>query len=165
MLEKATMADFAELCRLYEAVCGAMEATGLRQWHWGRYPAPQDVEEDLRQGWLYVYREEGEILCAMAVNQEQDPLYADIPWRYAGTPGLFHRVAVSPAAQGKGLARRALHEVEDILRAQGCTVLRGDTFSLNRNALRLYERLGMEKAGELHFAGFAEPFIALEKKL
>ena len=44
-------------------------------------------------------------------------------------------------------------------------MLRGDTFSLNRNALRLYERLGMEKAGELHFAGFAEPFIALEKEL
>jgi ribosomal protein S18 acetylase RimI-like enzyme len=41
--------------------------------------------------------------------------------------------------------------IEETLRARGVKAVRLDAFSLNPFALRLYERLGYEKTGEVTF--------------
>ncbi len=165
MLEKATMADFMEACEVYRAACENMEREGLDLWHWGVYPTAEIVEQDIRRGWLYLWREDETVLGVVCINRLQAEEYASIPWAYEGEVGLFHRIAVSPKAQGKGLAQKMLACVEDILRAQSCTVLRGDVYSGNPKALRLYDRMGMRQAGQFRDQWCPEPFVALEKAL
>ena len=164
-LIQAAEADIPALCSVYRAACENMEAEGLDLWHWGEYPNENIVREDVRQGWLYLCREGADVLGCVCVNQIQADEYAAIPWQFDGQAGLFHRIAISPLAQGKGLARRMLSAVEDILRTQGCTVLRGDVYSLNHKALRLYARFGMRQAGKFRDQFCPEPFIAIEKEL
>lgn len=165
MLTKATAADLPAICSVYRAACENMEAEGLDLWHWGVYPNEAIVREDVEKGWLYVCREGEAVLGCVCVNQVQAEEYASIPWQYEGHVGLFHRIAVSPLAQGRGLARLMLRDVEDILRAQGCTVLRGDVYSGNAKALRLYDRMGMRHAGQFRDKWCPDPFFALEKRL
>lgn len=167
MLEKATMADFVEACTVYRDACENMEREGLHLWHWGVYPTAEIVEEDIRQGWLYLWREKGVILGCIALNGLGDPAYAVVPWQCAGKVGFFHRVAVSPKAQGKGIARRMMEDAQRILREQGCTVLRGDVSCHNAKALRLYAKTGLRQAGKFHTDWCEEPDFAwgLEKEL
>lgn len=164
-LTLAAMEDLNDVCRLYQEVCAGMAQSGLDQWRWGVYPSPAIAREDIRRSHLYLYRERGEILCAVAVNREQDPEYGQITWCLGARPGLFHRLAISPRAQGRGLGRQVMAEVERILRAQGCDSLRGDTRADNHRALRLYEGIGMARRGVIRFGDDPTDFIPLEKAL
>ena len=165
-LTKATPADLPAVCAFYRAVCEAMERSGLDMWHWGEYPNGDILAEDVRKGWLYMVREEGRILACVVVNQEAEDDYAGLPWREDGKAGLFHRLAVAPDMQGRHLAGAMLAQVEDILRAWGCAVLRGDVYGGNAKALRLYEREGLRKVGAFRQEwGWAYPFYGLEKRL
>ena len=165
-LTKATPADLPAVCAFYRAVCEAMERGGLDMWHWGEYPSEAIVTADVRKGDLYLYREEERILGCVAINREQDEDYASLPWREEGEAGLFHRLAVAPDMQGRHLAGEMLTQVEEILRAQGCAVLRGDVYGGNAKALRLYERMGLRKVGAFRQDwGWEYPFYGLEKRL
>lgn len=167
MLTKATMTDYQELLTHYQQVCAFMEESGLKQWHWGQYPAEDIVRADVENGDLYILREEGKLLCAVAVNQKFDVEYADVNWLFGVKPGAFHRLAISPDAQGKGLGRRVMAEILDMLRAMGCDSLRCDTYIDNARALHLYESLGMRRSGEVYFPGEGEgkPYPTLEMPL
>lgn len=166
MLEKAQAAELQAVCALYQAVCEGMKAAGLRQWHWGAYPAEDIAAEDIAAGRLYVAREGGQLLCAVAVDTEQEAQYAGIDWLFGVRPGSFHRFAIAPGSQGRGLGRRLLAEIEDILRGLGCDCLRCDTCIDNARALRLYEGSGMRRAGVVHYPpDSVVEFPCLEKPL
>lgn len=166
MLEKAQAADLQAVCALYRAACESMAAAGLRQWHWGMYPAEDIAAEDITAGRLYVAREADRLVCAVAVDTAQEAQYAGIDWLFGVRPGSFHRFAVASGSQGKGLGRRLLAEIEDILRGLGCDCLRCDTCIDNARALHLYESDGMRRAGVVHYPpDMALEFPCLEKPL
>lgn len=164
-LTRAVQADYEAVCTLYQAVIAAMEASGLDQWQWGVYPSAEIVADDINQGEMYVLREEGEIIAAVCVNQVQDEEYAQLDWHFGVNPGLFHRLAIAPDCQGRGLGRVVLDGVCDILRDMGCDCLRCDTYSRNAAALRLYDRFGMRRARQFHFPWKEAPFVPFEKPL
>ena len=166
MLTKAVPADLPAVCDFYQRVIASMLAGGLDMWHWGEYPNEAVLTEDVRQGWLYMVREEGRILACVAVNQEAEEDYAGLPWREEGQVGLFHRLSVAPESQGKHLAEGVMEGVKDILRAQGCTVLRGDVYGGNPKAMRLYQRIGMNFIGTFREDwGWEHVFHAMEKRI
>lgn len=167
LLTKATQDDFSAVCALYETACQHMLAKGNHQWCWGGYPNSSLVQADLDAQTLYVVRQEGEIVCAVCIVDEDDREHAQVNWLFGGKVGMFHRLAVSPAAQGKGLGRQVMAEVIDILRGLGCSCLRCDTFCENIPALNLYRSLGMRDAGEVFYPGEGDdkPFPALEMPL
>lgn len=162
MLRKATPADYASACETYRLACQAMEAQGLHQWHWGEYPNEEMILQDIELGQLYV-NDEG--TAAVCINQVQDKEYDDINWLFGQKPGSFHRLALRPACQGKGLGKALLQDVEDVLRAQGCDCLRIDTYAENTHAQHVYEQYGMRTAGEVRFFHRPLPFICYEKPL
>ena len=152
LLTKATQSDFTAVCALYEAVSADMLAQGNHQWHWGQYPTADMVQEDINAQSLYVVREDEEILCAVCVIDENDHDHDNVNWLFGGKVGMFHRLAISPKAQGKGLGRKVMEEIIELLRAMGCDCLRCDTFCDNHKALRLYRSFGMRDAGEVFYA-------------
>ena len=167
MLVKATEKDFTPVCDLYQAVCADMLAHGLHQWRWGGYPSADMVQEDIEAGTLYVVREGEELLCAVCVIAADDREHSGINWLFGGKIGMFHRLAIAPAAQGKGLGKKVLADVIDLLRGMGCDCLRCDTFCENHRALALYRSLGMRDAGEVYYEGYGDgkAFPALELPL
>ena len=151
MLTKATSADFSAICSLYESVCAAMASTSP-QWVWGDYPNEDFLQETLDAGTLYVAREDDTLLAAVTIDTHFDPEYDGVNWLFGVKPGAFHRLAIAPQQQGKGLGKKIIADVCDILRSQSCDTLRIDTYANNFSAQKLYEKVGMRKAGEVHFS-------------
>ena len=106
MLEIARMEDLEAICALYESTCAQMQ--GLNQWSWGEYPSRDIVREDLEAGRLYVARQGGAPICAVAIDQEQEEQYARVDWLFGTRPGSFHRFAVAGELRGYGLRQPAL---------------------------------------------------------
>ena len=167
MLTKATQQDFQELVNLYHTVADDMNAHGLAQWDWGWYPNEGLIRDDLDHQTLYVVREEGRILLAVAIDTNAEEVYQTINWLFGVKPGSFHRLAILPEAQGKGLGRKVLPEIFDILRGLGCDCLRCDTHIDNVRALHLYESFGMRRSGTVYFPREDDnkPFPTLEMRL
>lgn len=165
LLTKATQADFTPICALYQSVCAAMNAAGNDQWVWGEYPSEEILRSSLEAGTLYVAREGDTLLAAVTVDTCFEPEYEAVSWLFGVKPGAFHRLAIAPGQQGKGLGRRLLEEVAELLRAQGCDALRIDTYAVNERAQRLYTAVGMRKAGEVRFEHRSLPFYCYELPL
>ena len=167
MLTKATQNDFQELVDLYHTVADDMNAHGLSQWHWGQYPNEDLIRSTLDRQTAYVARENGKILLAVVLDTSPDEAYRDVNWLFGMRPGSFHRLAILPEAQGRGLGRRVMPEIFDILRSLGCDCLRCDTHIDNARALHLYESFGMRRSGAVYFPGEGEdkPFPTLEMPL
>ena len=166
VLEKAHVGDEKEVYELYRQTTEHMHAQGIQQWEMGEYPAPGMPEEDIAAGALYVVRREGRILCAVTVDHHWEEQFNAIPWLFGVKPGCFHRLAILPEAQGQGLGRLVLDDVEDILRGMGCDCLRCDTLETNTRALALYEGRGMRRVGATHYPpDLTKNYPCLEKPL
>ena len=151
MLRKAVQSDFAPICALYQSICAQMAADASPQWVWGEYPNEEFLRKSLDAGTLYIAKEGDALLCAVTVDTNFDPEYADVNWLFGQKPGAFHRLAIASDQQGKGLGRKIIADVCDILRGMGCDALRIDTYAPNANAQKLYAAIGMRKAGEVKF--------------
>lgn len=153
MLIRATMENYDSLCDLYRRVADRMEEGGNEQWHWSTYPNAEVIAASIAAGDLYILRDDpaGDMLGAVTVNSTFDPEYGEVHWMFGVKPGAFHRLAVDPALQGRGLGRRLIGEVCDLLRSQGCDALRIDTYDHNVGANALYRKLFRE-AGDIHLA-------------
>ena len=151
MLIKATQSDFSAICSLYESVCAAMADSASPQWVWGEYPAEDILQETLDAGTLYIAKEGDDLLAAVTIDTCFDEEYETVNWLFGQKPGAFHRLAIAPEQQGKGLGKKIIADVCDILRSQSCDTLRIDTYEKNLAAQKLYTGLGMRKAGEVRF--------------
>ena len=165
LLTQATQHDFSAICALYQSVCAAMNAAGNDQWVWGDYPTETFLQGSLDAGTLYIAKEADALLCAVTIDTSFDPEYADVNWLFGVKPGAFHRLAIAPDQQGKGLGRKIIADVCDILRAQGCDNLRIDTYASNEAAQKLYAAIGMRKSGEVRFFHRELPFYCYELPL
>ena len=165
MIRKAQSADFAAACELYKVVCDDMQARGVDQWRWGEYPNEAFVGEDIAKGQLYVLDGENGLEAVLCINCEQDEEYNQKNWLFGVKPGSFHRLAIHPGCQGRGLAKIILADVEETLRGLGCDSLRIDTYAPNANARKCYLRYGMRQVGEVKFFHREEPFVCFEKPI
>ena len=119
LLRLATPSDLPAVCALYMAACERMQAADIHQWQWGEYPNEDMLRQDIDLGQLYVLDGRNELASAVCVNRIQDKEYDDVPWLFGNRPGSFHRLAIHPVHQGRGLFRYVLEGVESIHRAQG----------------------------------------------
>jgi GNAT superfamily N-acetyltransferase len=74
-------------------------------------------------------------------------LLASVYVETRGDRGYFAMLAVDPAHQGTGLARRLIGAVEDHCRAAGCRHLDFDMINLRTELPAFYARFGFVRAG------------------
>lgn len=169
MLIKAEAKDLQEICELYQATVKAMEDSGLTQWHWGIYPTEAMLAEDIELRRLYKMTDNGRIAACVMLGTDVDPEYDKVNWIFGTRPGLFHRLAVHPDFQGRGVGGMVLDDAEQILRDWGCDSLRCDTNADNERALKMYESRGMRRCGTCtwgeHTHATNKTFYCLEKRL
>lgn len=151
IIRRATPADLSAILRLIGQVVPLMNASGNYQWT-SEYPNAAVFEQDIERQHLWVAELGGELAGVAALTQDQDAEYADADWD-ANEPALVtHRLAVAPAAQGRGVAQALLQQAEHEARTLGLHTLRVDTNSENAATQRLFPKLGYRFAGEIKLA-------------
>ena len=94
--ERVAMQALPEVCALFQAAVQDMQARGLMQWTWGKYPREDILRADIEQDQLWRVDTDEGLAAAFAVVRGQGEEYADVPWRYGVNPACLHRVALMP---------------------------------------------------------------------
>ncbi len=146
MIRPATAHDVAPVQVLIEA------AYALYIPRIGAKPGPmlEDYAALIAQGRVEVFEEQGQVLGVLVLIAQADGL-------------LLDNVAVSPAAQGRGLGRQLMAHAEARARQLGLEVVRLYTNEAMSENLGLYERLGYRETHRAVQAGFRRVFM--EKRL
>jgi len=160
-----TAEELPEVFALYQRVIADMQARGLWQWAWGRYPREDILREDVARKQLYRVEEDGALAAVFAVCVGQDAEYDGIPWHFGIRPACLHRVAVDPCCVGKGMGRAIVALAEEHGRALDCDCLRVDTYTSNARALKLFATATVREAGTFRLPRFDEPFHCFETPL
>jgi ribosomal protein S18 acetylase RimI-like enzyme len=117
-----------------------------------RNAAARDLEAEL---WVATDDGDDKVLGTVTICREGSP------WRELGGPdeGEFRMLAVSPAAQGRGVGEALVRMVLDRFREEGALGIVISTLPQMAAAHRLYERLGFERAPERDWS--PAPHVAL----
>ena len=142
--------DMQAVYAVYRDAIDDMNARGIPQWD-ELYPTPAILDDDLAQGQLFVGETDNGVVAAVVLNEVCDPQYRNGQWQGNGPYVIVHRLCVSPAAQGGGVGRGLMTAVEAWAKENGYREIRLDAFSINPQALRMYDRLGYAKRGEANW--------------
>ncbi|OGX86190.1 GNAT family N-acetyltransferase [Hymenobacter lapidarius] len=162
---RATLTDVPAILALIRRVVPLMNASGNFQWSVD-YPNEAVFTADIERNHLWVAELDGAVAGVAALTQDQDAEYAQAYWDVTEPALVTHRLAVDPAAQGRGVALALMAQAEAQAVAQGLQVLRVDTNSENAATQRLFPKLGYRFAGEITL-GFRPGlrFFCYEKRL
>ena len=151
MIRLATPMDVDAVAAGYEQLLSHEAAThSYTNWKPGIYPTRQDALGAVENGTLYVLEENGQVCASMILNQHQAQEYAEIPWQYPAQPEevlVIHTLTMPPKMSGRGYGTRMVRFAMEQARAQGCKVIRLDTYVGNEPAKRLYHKLGFRISG------------------
>ena len=87
----------------------------------------------------------------MAQNGEPAYEQCTAEWLTKGDYMVIHRLAVSPNARGKGLAKQFFQGVEAMCRQQDIHSIKVDTNHDNREMRGLLQRLGFVECGKIDY--------------
>lgn len=161
-IRQADSQDLESLCELLRECIEGMRRDGIDQWD-DIYPDRATLERDIDEATAFVAMLQGVPVGMAVLNDRQEPEYADVPWLYGGHPAVIHRIMVSPAVEGTGIARELMAHMEARARVLGFDCIRLDAFSHNPTAIRFYERSGHRSAGQVKFR--KGEFLCFEKQL
>ena len=155
-IKKASPEDLQAIMKIYAGARAFMAKTGNpNQWKTG-HPPRQLLEQDIREGNLYVLSCEGEIHGVFAFFLGEDPTYRVIQgngWRSSAPYGTIHRIA----GDGNG---GILHACVGFCRKQ-IGYLRIDTHEDNRVMQGALRKEGFAPCGIIHIAD-GSPRIAYD---
>ena len=153
-LEQATQKDFEAIVAFYDDVTvRTPDMAVYARWIKGKHPTQESIRTYIDEGSMYLYREEGGIVGAMAVTMYQGEDYHAIEWaRQVGDDevAVIHILAVSPDKQGEGIGSEMIREAIRMALSKGMKAIRLDALASNKPAHRIYERLGFEYRGRQH---------------
>ena len=153
-LIQATQQDFDDIIAFYDDVTTHTPDMGLHaRWSKGKHPTEKSTLTYIEEGSMYLYREDGGIVGAMAVTMYQGEDYHAIEWmRQVGDDevAVIHILAVSPDRQGEGVGSKMILEAIRLAQANSMKAVRLDALASNKPAHRIYKSLGLELRGQQH---------------
>lgn len=161
-IKQADSYDLSAVMKLIRACTEAMRLAKIFQWD-DIYPNKEQLEEDLKEGSLYVIRNEDICLGSVSFNEKQEDAYQEVDWRGGDPVLVVHRLCVDPTFQGQGIAKELMRFGEIMAMKRGFASIRLDAYSGNPKAVSLYERLGYQKVGSVTFPRRDLPFYCFEK--
>jgi len=173
MIRKAVEKDISQIVKIYEDILSIEETSGGTRTGWirGMYPTEKTAIDALNHDTLFVYENDGRVVAAAKIDQNQVKEYADCRWEYDAPDDevmVLHTLAVDPKSAKQGYGRAFIDFYEKYALENGCRYLRMDTNKTNAVARRMYEKLGYSEAGIVtsDFNGIPDvSLVCLEKKL
>ncbi len=159
-IRNASLNDIDSVLSLYESARRFMRQTGnMTQWT-GGYPSREVVLRDIERECLYLCEEDGVLLAVFYFAVEDDPTYAAIyhgAWQNNAPYAVIHRIAVSEAARGKGVAGFVFDACFE--KHQNLKI---DTHKDNLPMQRALEKNGFVRCGIIHLLN-GEERIAFQR--
>ena len=152
--ERALHTDAGELLALYRAAAQAANQSGHSHWD-EDYPSPETIREDIENGCLYVWREDGKIVAAITFMHPYDLDGLGISWTPVKRAVEACRFCLAPSKQGKGRARAYFLSGIELLREQGVEAMRYLCACENIAAYRIYTGLGHRQLEDTQQHGVA----------
>ena len=153
-LELATQNDLDAIIAFYDDVTARTPDMAVyARWSKGKHPTEEGMKAYINEGSMYLYRDNGKIVGAMAVTMYQGEDYHTVKWTQQvpdNKVAVIHILAVSPDAQGKGVGSEMIREAIRLAQDNGMKAVRLDALASNTPAHKLYERLGFEYRGKQH---------------
>ena len=152
--ERAVRADAAEILALYRAAAKAANQSGHSHWD-EDYPNTETIREDIENGYLYIWREDGKIVAAITFMHPYDLDGLGISWTPVKRAVEACRFCLAPSKQGKGRARAYFLSGIELLREQGVEAMRYLCACENIAAYRIYTGLGHRQLEDTQQHGVA----------
>ena len=163
IIRTAKREDSITAINIYKKAIEAMNSNGIDQWD-SLYPNEEILSNDISNNHMFFGEYNNEIVSVFVLNQNYDEEYINGDWQYKEAPFfVVHRLCVNPSFQGRGIGMMTMKCIEDFLKDNGIEAVRLDAFSLNPAALKLYEKLGYKKVGEVNWRKGL--FYLYEKKI
>ncbi len=152
--QKATKAEIPEIWEILQNAIQRRKTDGSNQWQDG-YPNVEVIQKDIDAGAAFVLREGLTVVGYTAILINDEPEYAKIQgnWLSNGDFVVFHRVAVSQAYLGKGLAKTILGFIEEFAMHNNIYSVKADTNHDNVAMLKTFEKMGYTYCGKVFFRG------------
>lgn len=153
-LETATLEQFGEILSFYDdVILNSPEIERFARWQKGRHPTSEGIRAYIEEGSLYLYKDAGGIVGAMALTLYQGEDYYAIEWDQPlpdDQVAVIHILAVRPDRQGAGIGAAMVLEAIRLAREKGMKAIRLDALASNTPAHRIYESLGFAYRGKQH---------------
>lgn len=163
MIRKAIPSEIDEILDITKACASKMISEGIFQWN-EFYPQRSAFETDIERSELFVITSKKRLIGCIVISEQKDEEYDAIEWLTGdGLNYYIHRLAIHPANQGQGFAKKAMDFAEDYCRKRSGISVRLDTFSRNIRNQRFYETRGYKRLGHIYFPRQSEfPFYCYE---
>jgi ribosomal protein S18 acetylase RimI-like enzyme len=164
-IETIGLHALTEVTQFYALVTSDLRKKGIDQWD-RFYPNRFVMKRDLKNGTLFGFNEEDQLIGAIVLNKDESKQYSELQWNdHSGRPLIIHRLAVHPTHQGKGLGKRLLNFAEEYALKKGYTSIRMDVYSQNPEAVGMYESAGYQVRGTIKFPFRKVPYYCFEKMI
>ena len=154
-LRQATMADFDRIMSILKDGANQLAERGVDQWQ-GDYPSPDQIKEDIENGFAYLaVSEDGETVGAISVVEAPDHSYDQLDGEWLIETDKYvviHRVAIHSQHAGHGYATKLLEAVIKYIRdhRQDIDSIRIDTHEDNKAMQHLIDKMGFKRVGQLN---------------
>ena len=166
-IRKSELKDLSALMGIFEEARKTIRALGINQWQNG-YPNPEVISEDMEKDQSYVVTAEGRAVATFAMLTDGEPTYdviSDGAWKTGDAAHseylAIHRVAISVACRGQGIATKIIRYAEECARSLGRKSLRIDTHEGNLPMRRMLEKHGFIHCGTILLEN-GDPRVAYE---
>ena len=116
IFRRAEPEDLPRLLNLYLGSIALMRLQGIDQWD-DVYPSEDVLAQDIANRDLYVLEDDDGLAASVVLNEEQEPQYRYVDWRYhTGNIGTIHRLCVDAGHRGKGCGKKIARMAEAYFR-------------------------------------------------
>ena len=165
---RAEEADLPAILAIADEAKAFLAVQGLDQWQHG-YPAEEDFRRDIERGDGWLFTADGNPAGYLCISRRSEAAYTAIEGEWLSCAGPYltiHRIMVSDAYRGKGIASEMISLADDFAHAYCCAGVRIDTAPGNEPMRAMLRKNGFETCGTIRLVGGVDDGalrIALEK--
>lgn len=147
-LKLAQMEDVSTIMRFINDAKAFLKVQEIDQWQNG-YPNAESIAVDIEKESGYLLTEGGMPIGYLYLGFDGEPTYQTIKgeWKRNESYAVIHRLAISAAFRGQGLASAAFKLAERLVRERGIGSIRVDTGEANQRMQHLITKNGFEYCG------------------
>ena len=163
-MRKATLKDLPDIMTMVKKTIEEMHSYDNWQWD-DTYPQESDFMNDIDKGDLFVAERNGVVAGFVCINRIEPAEYVGVPWSRGELAFVIHRMVVGGNFRRQKIGSELVNYAEELARQQQIAYLKTDTYSLNANAQKIFEKCGYRFIGTMIFRGLDKPFYCYEKVL
>ena len=134
-VRQAVIAEYEDVENFYRDLIASMRDSEFKpEWDMGVYPTEQMLKNAISEQTLLLAHLENNLVGVMIVNHDCEPEYENVKWRTDAAKdevAVIHLLGVSPAYQGKGVAKQMVYD-RDLILCRVCPPLHVFIFRLGK---------------------------------